>query len=86
MLFETNRILFLFDIFVKKYSEISFLQTEFPEFFPCIISFVSDESDNLGNTSFGESDGSVIGFFVQVPNYFSLQERGENLKIFDRKR
>jgi len=55
---------------------------QLPELFLGVIPLVPDESDNLGNASFRESDGSIISLLVQVPDNFPLEKRGEYLKIF----
>lgn len=59
---------------------------EFPEIFLRIISFVSDESDNLSNTSLRKTNRSNICLFVEISDDFPLEKRRYYLKIFHQKR
>lgn len=70
----------------KIYTGILFFQMKFPEIFLSIISLISDESNNLRDSSFRESDSSIIGLCIQVSNNFFLQEGWLKKKILCQKR
>ena len=65
---------------------ILLLEKQLPELLLCIITFVPDKSDDLGDTSLRKSYSPVIRFLVERAYDLPLEKYGKTLKLQDSER